>query len=364
LVVDGFSIVSFMLRYHTEVREYLLVVPDLPPAGAASYAAPEAHAATGLRFGAARPLGQGWRACVAGWLGRPDIGTRPVAEVVSASAHAAASVRAPAGGQCAWLATPLHLVAGLDTVHLPRDGILALSPEERESLAADFARSLGGGGLALVPAGREAFLLLGLELGAVRTVDPVECLGSDLSSLQPTGPSAVPLRRLMSEIEMWLHEHAVNQQRIARGARPLRALWLWGGDLPAGPSSEGSAASGAGAAPVPVMGRASLVFADDAWTRAAAALAGARLAAEGDWPDGGTFAEQARVLVTARFHGEDVPDAATFESRYLGPAFAALRAGSIDRLTVVGAGRSVTVGAGDRYWFWRPRRDWLTALGH
>jgi hypothetical protein len=33
----------------------------------------------------------------------------------------------------------------------------------------------------------------------------------------------------MSEIEMWLHEHPLNQRRIAAGGLPISGLWLWGG---------------------------------------------------------------------------------------------------------------------------------------
>ncbi|MCU0761195.1 MAG: hypothetical protein MUF07_18620 [Steroidobacteraceae bacterium] len=346
------------------MREFLLVVPDLPPAGASPGSGLEGRPAAGLRFGPARPLVSGWRGAVARWLGRPELEASTVAAVVAGGASGAAPGANAGDARGAWLATPLHFVAGLETVHLPRDGILALAPQERESLAADFGRSLGGDRLALAPAGREAFVLRGLEVDVARTVDPVDCLGSDLVNVQPAGPGAVPLRRLMSEIEMWLHEHPVNGWRVARGARPVRALWIWGGGAwaQASPASPGGSV-GVPAAAVPTR-VAPCVYADDAWTRAAAQLGGARLAAEGCWPGREDFARDADVLVVARFHGEDVPDAAAFEARYLEPALAALRSGALGRLTVIGAGRSVAAAAADRYRLWRPRRDWLSALGH
>lgn len=350
------------------MREVLLVVPDLSTPVAASCGALAAPAAARLRFGRARPLRAGWRSAVADWLGRPDLDALAPAEVVAAAVVDDAAAGPSPALSGAWLATPLHLVAGLDTVHLPRDGIAALEPAERESLATDFGAALGAGRLALRPVGPEAFLLLGLDLEAVRTVDPLECLESDLASLQPTGPGARVLRRLTSEIEMWLHEHPVNQQRAARGARPVRALWPWGG-MPSSRPAPGVLAEAPGEARAggpgtsPGGGVPRYVYSADAWTRAAARLAGRELAPEGALPDARALRGAGDALVTARFHGECVPDAAAFEARYLQPALEALRGGHLGRLTVVTADRAVAVESADRYRVWRPRRDWLTALG-
>lgn len=45
----------------------------------------------------------------------------------------------------------------------------------------------------------------------------------------PTGEHTVMHRNILSEIEMALHEHEVNQRRIAAGKQPVNSLWLWGG---------------------------------------------------------------------------------------------------------------------------------------
>ena len=134
----------------------------------------------------------------------------------------------PDGPQRAWwLATPVHFVAGLDTLRLHPSGLLLLSPPEQEALAADFARVFAGSGWALVPSGRRELLLLGPSAGA-QTCDPARWLGADPTGGLPTGPAATPLKRLGAELEMWLHEHPVNQARAARGRLVATALWLWG----------------------------------------------------------------------------------------------------------------------------------------
>jgi hypothetical protein len=47
----------------------------------------------------------------------------------------------------------------------------------------------------------------------------------------PTGEHTVMHRNILSEIEMSLHEHEVNERRIAEGKQPVNSLWLWGGGM-------------------------------------------------------------------------------------------------------------------------------------
>ena len=41
-------------------------------------------------------------------------------------------------------------------------------------------------------------------------------------------------RNILSEIEMSLHEHEVNERRLAEGQQPVNSLWLWGGGMAPG----------------------------------------------------------------------------------------------------------------------------------
>ena len=47
----------------------------------------------------------------------------------------------------------------------------------------------------------------------------------------PTGEHTVSHRNILSEIEMSLHEHEVNERRLAEGQQPVNSLWLWGGGM-------------------------------------------------------------------------------------------------------------------------------------
>jgi hypothetical protein len=53
--------------------------------------------------------------------------------------------------------------------------------------------------------------------------------GARPDSHLPEGPAAAGHRRLVSEIEMALHEHPFNAARQSADRHPVNALWLWGG---------------------------------------------------------------------------------------------------------------------------------------
>ena len=147
-------------------------------------------------------------------------------------AVATAALRAsstPQPGEWVFIATPVHWLAGMSSVNMPPDGIVALEPAEAGALAADFNRRFGGAG-ARLQVGREAELLCVFDAPLrVETSAPEELLGRDVWGSMPRGPEAARLRRLMSEIEMWLFDHAVNQNRRRREAPAVSGLWLWGG---------------------------------------------------------------------------------------------------------------------------------------
>lgn len=192
----------------------IVVVSDCPPVGEGDVDGPAAPALSLLLARARRlPLHSGWRGeLAADLLALPDAG---------AGAISAAAIPAAAGLD-AWCATPVHLQAASDHLRLPADGIVVLSDAECVALAQSFAESFGDSGLRLHPAmGR--FVLTGLPPGE-GLGDPADQLGTRLTG-RSGGDAA--WRRLASEVELWLHEHAVN--RGTRGRRPVNALWLWGG---------------------------------------------------------------------------------------------------------------------------------------
>jgi hypothetical protein len=202
------------------VHELVIVIADLylPDEGAL-----DGVVLPGLeriaRFGTHAALPDGWRAWLARSLGRQDLAVLPPATVAAFCA----------GDVCAgsvWLATPVHLGAGLTSVHMDNRGLLKLPMATLATLAKDFHKVFHGSGFALEPLASGGFLLLGRAPLKARALEPARCVGASMAANLPGAPT---LRRLGAEVEIWLHEHPVNLERTGRGQLPITGLWMWGG---------------------------------------------------------------------------------------------------------------------------------------
>ena len=291
------------------MRELVLILPGL-------FSNTDAVSALGTwRFTTPRLLKGGWRFAFAHGVGRDDVALASPASVVAAREGLPSD---------AWLAKPLHLIAGLTTLHLPADGVLRLSAEEARELAARFASTFGSDGLALHPLDDGSLLLSGLSPCAAETVDPALLSSQGLADAQPAGEGAATLRALMTEIDMWLHDLPLNRRREQAGLPSIRSLWLWGG---------GVSAAGFPLDHQPVVDVSGLsVHTQDPWARACCGLAGI---------------DCQPLDLSAEFFTQ---------------VAAALRSGELSKLTLIATDRAVSVRPSDRWRWWRPRRDALSAL--
>jgi hypothetical protein len=304
-----------------------------------------------LRWGRCLPAPADWRAFVAGCLGRADLALLPPAQVVAAAAGIGQA-------DTPWLAAPVHLVAGLDHLRLHAAGLLRLADAEQSTLIDAFNAVFGGDGLRLhaVPAG---LLLTGCGASRARTQDPARYLGADVRSAPAQGEDASRLRRLGTEIEMWLHASAlaINRDRARRGALPVNALWLWGG----------------GASAVDAQGRDSGValraYAEDAYVAGLGALGGRRVLpppASFDVLCGGERAAEdvAPWLVCLSAAGTGSGDAplSRLDATWIAPAVAALREGRLVSLGLYVGGQQRQLRRPDFWQFWRRSRPWWESL--
>ena len=226
-----------------------------------------------------------------------------------------------------FLATPVHYVAEMSNVRLPADGILSLGQTEADALAVNFNRVWNDAGIRLL-AGRSADLYCLVDQALdLTTHDPEEVLDQRIENHLPTGTAASRLSQLMSEIEMWLFEHAVNQSRTAKAAAVVNGLWLWGGGPPL--------------TSLPPV---------DGWTA-------------GDDPFFSAFAGRREtsgaasgVMVTAAEPGS--AEWRDVESSWLERSLADLRSGRIARLDLSAGGRCFSVGARWNWRRWRRHRPW------
>jgi hypothetical protein len=338
------------------VRELVIVIADLylPEAAAAEVGAAFAAVPgieTAARFGTHHSLPHGWRAWLAVSLGHTDL-----TGVALACTAAAVLPVPPSAGLTSWIATPLSLQVGAASVHLEHRGILRLTGEEQAALAADFARTFGSSGHALLPLPSGAFVLRTRAIGPHAMHEPARFAGRELAGALPAGPSAAPLRRLLTEMEMWLHAQPLNTRRAQSGQMPVTALWPWG--------AEGRIVQPGRAAPR----TAASAFGRDPWLEGLWHLRGATCRAlPADFTAVQGAAEAGPVVVVAEGSGElqhgaegTVAEAvATLDERLVSPAMRALRRGELGRVTLSLNDVAFVADRGSLRRLWRRRRRGL-----
>lgn len=334
------------------MRELVIVITDLYPAedapaadGAAAPLLP--GLAQAARFAERRELRHGWRQWLVRRMGRPEL-----AAVAPANIAAAAAPPAGAPLLSQWIATPVHLQAGLSRVHLDPRGVLRLPEATLAQLAASFAHAFAGAGLELLPLPSGEFLLRAQAIPALETPEPERCAGGEITPSLPRGAAAAALRRTGAEIEMWLHTQGADA-----GAN---ALWLWG-----------AAGAALGADAAPAGARAWRGFGADAYLGGLMALAGARCEPlPADLPTLLQADAGADVVLALRVAQElqtKMPVSFTeglarLDQRFFAPAVAALRAGHLGLLTLIANDRALILGRRSTLRVWRRARAPLAAF--
>jgi hypothetical protein len=311
------------------------------------------------RFAGVSPLPGDWRGWLAGWLGRADLAAscNRTPAVVAAAALPWGDAR-PNGTGSVWLATPLHLVAGLSSVHLDYRGLLKLDAPTLAVLCADFDRDFAERGFALRPLASGGLLAYGPRCAPLpQTHDPARLLGGGIAGSTVHGPGAGTLLALGAELEMWLHAHPLNAARARRRAPPLTTLWLWGGGeapeqglRPALPASHPAATF-------------MTVFGEDPLLAGLCALSGARLRPAAAHAHDLLSSGAARTAAVIELFRTDQPQPATLldllqhlDEHVLAPVVTALKDGVIRQLTLIANDRCSVLTARDGLRFWRRSR--------
>lgn len=288
-----------------------------------------------------------WRALACEIVQVPVVGALPIAAVTRVSDDRQASERA-ASDQW-WIASPVHLKAAMDHVQLSE--VLMLEQDEWQQIVAGFNGEFGADVGALeANGGQEAFWRTAEVLDA-RTVDPARVAGGDVYDALPDGTDGRRLRQLMTEVQMWLHEHPLNFAREAGGLPAVNGLWFWGGG--ALPTWQ------AATEPPHLIG-------NDRFMRGLWSLLGGHFEPLSPALPA-SASNSARGVVVALGLRELAGDTwieqlRTLETAWLAPALSALRSNLLDRLRLQVNDALFTVRRSDLRRFWRRPRPWLEAL--
>ncbi len=255
-----------------------------------------------------------------------------------------------------WLrADPVHLVVATDQLVLADAEAALLSRQEAEALVETMNLHFSGQDMLFYPLRPDAWYLRLAQAPELQTTPIGAARGRAIDALLPAGADAKRWHACLNEIQMLLHEHAVNEARDARGAPVINSVWLWGGGTLATPSRRAFARL-----------RSADPFASGL-VQAAGGAAPAPLPSAREW-----LAQTAREGVEALLLDElRAPaarnDAVTWrahlealERSWFAPLLEALRAGRIGMLTLhaIGAQGVLDVEATrqDLRRFWRARK--------
>ena len=206
------------------------------------------------------------------WLARGDATRLPHRTATAALAAsfalpapppvAAVTLAADAGSQeGTWLrADPVHVRVEANGAALHDHAILAVERDEATALVAALQALFADDGLTFVAPTPSRWYVRVPPGEAPTTVPLDEALGRNAFALLPHGTGRVRWPSLLTEAQMLLAAHPVNERRERAGKPAINTLWLWG----------------EGATPATVARPYALVHANDPFATGLAKLAGIR----------------------------------------------------------------------------------------
>jgi hypothetical protein len=242
-------------------------------------------------------------------------------------------------------AEPVHLLTALDHLQLAAPVPLPLEATETAELIATLNDHLAGSGFSLHATDDGGWLCEsppGLECSAF---EPSLAVGRNLREWLPAGRDASRVRALVNELQMLLHEHPVNERRVARGLPAVNSVWWWG----------------VGVAATPAAAVTGILVTDDAWLAGLWRLHGGRVRPVGEFAE--VLAEESgdlRVACGSMWAGDDV--LRVTDEQVLAPARSALVAGRAGRVLLHAGRQSFDVQPGARWAFWRRPRPLAEVL--
>lgn len=252
-----------------------------------------------------------------------------------------------------WLcATPVHLETRRNELVLAGPDALVISAAEAAALTNTLADHLRGEQLTLHAAQPQQWFIRSDTPPAMATTSLDTVIGRDVRDFLPQGAHSRCWHRILTEIQMLLHAHPVNEAREAAGRAPINSVWLWGG----------------GTLPAPGATPYATVWSNDDDVRAIAHHRGSRIAAAPariapDSIDPGTHFFSSKLLVAPLRQGDLAAWSAAvtaLERDWFQPVLQALKArrvSSLQLLSVDDTGtHQFTIRPGDLMKFWRKNK--------
>lgn len=102
----------------------------------------------------------------------------------------------------------------------------SLSQRHFDALSASFQPLLQE--YRLIPNQHSSWILLSERPFEISTTPLTKMANQPMSEDMPRGPQQVMWQKVLTELQMCLHQHEVNQQRMEQGQLPINSVWFWG----------------------------------------------------------------------------------------------------------------------------------------
>lgn len=126
-------------------------------------------------------------------------------------------------------ADPVHLQADRDTAKLLPVQMLDLTEDDADAMLLDINQFLSTDGFKVFRGPDQGWYMSGMDATTLKSFPPSFLANRNASAYLPAGENSEQWRRLMTEIQMLLHTHPINEQRMRSGRLPINSLWFWGG---------------------------------------------------------------------------------------------------------------------------------------
>lgn len=124
---------------------------------------------------------------------------------------------------------PVHLLPNRDTLMLLPASHLRISDSEAHSLCRDIAAFFQDQSWDVRYLSASHWLLRLPQSPDLQLIDLAEAQSANLLELMPRGSDATQWKKNLTELQMFLHHHTINQQRDQQGLPGINSVWLWGG---------------------------------------------------------------------------------------------------------------------------------------
>lgn len=125
-------------------------------------------------------------------------------------------------------ADPVHLQADMDHAVLTSSADLDISNEEAAELCEALNRHFEQDGLEFFTLDKDRWFVSSKNRISMRTTSLVDATGRNVNFILPEGEHASQWKQVMTESQMLLHSHAVNQARENAGLASINSLWFHG----------------------------------------------------------------------------------------------------------------------------------------